>query len=202
MTVGILGRGRMGTALATAITASDERVLLAGRAPASDVDIVVRQADILILALPFHAALDLVGEGRLGAGRGRTLVDATNPYLSGRHPRAGESGGQLLASGLPDWHVVKALNTVPADMLARPVLDDRPVTVPVAGDDPGAKAAVFGLVRRLGFAPVDAGGIQHAGELEALAYLLVTISAQHRLAGRVGFQLAVAEPIPASLPVR
>ncbi|WP_018789975.1 NADPH-dependent F420 reductase [Salinispora arenicola] len=209
-TVGVLGRGRMGSALARALALDGRRVLIAGRRdparpdpppPSARVQLVpaatvVAEADPLVLVLPFAAVLELARAGLLQAGQGRTMVDATNPPAAGvsGHPRA---GGRLLAELLPQWHVVKALNTVPAGMLGRPVLDGRPVTVPLAGDHPPAKAQVAALLCRLGFVPVDVGGIDRAPALESLADLLMAIDSRHSLGGRLGFQLGLAEPMPA-----
>ncbi|MGW4500102.1 NADPH-dependent F420 reductase [Micromonospora sp. NPDC004336] len=213
MTVGIIGRGRMGSALARALAAHGRPVLIAGRgdparlpgtlAPHPGIRpvptrAVVAGADLLVLMLPFAAAVEMALAGRLDDGRGRTVIDATNPpaAASGLPAPAG-SGGRLLAELLPRWRLVKAFNTVPAGMLGDPVVDGRPVTVPLAGDHPGAKAEASALVRRLGFAPLDVGGIDRAPALESLADLLMAISSRHALRGRIGFQVAVAEPLTA-----
>ncbi|HEU5107162.1 MAG TPA: NAD(P)-binding domain-containing protein [Micromonosporaceae bacterium] len=201
--VGVLGRGRMGTAVAEVLARRGQRVLVAGGRPGAaaagapdadaETDAVVERADLVALALPFHAAVDLALSGRLAAGRGRVLLDMTNPRLGTGPPARTACGAALLAGLLPRWRVVKALNTVPAVMVDRPVLDGRPVSVPVAGDDAAAKQEVMALVRRLGFAPLDAGGIERAAHLEALADLLVAISSLHRLGGRLGLHVAYQE---------
>jgi predicted dinucleotide-binding enzyme len=58
--------------------------------------------------------------------------------------------------------VVKAFNTMVAKHLlesGRPAGDRERIALPVAGDDPNAKAVVSRLIDVLGFDPVDAGGI-------------------------------------------
>ncbi|MEV6814958.1 NAD(P)-binding domain-containing protein [Micromonospora sp. NPDC051296] len=209
MIVGILGRGRMGSALARALAVHGQSVLIAGRThavrqppvlashseihcvPAST---VVAGADLLVLMLPFAAAVELALDGLLDDGRGRTVIDATNPPQSPVEPAGrGRSGGRLLAELLPRWRVVKALNTVPAGMLGEPVLGGRAVTVPLAGDHPPAKIESAGLLRGLGFVPVDVGGIDRAPALESLAELLMAIDNQHALRGRLGFCLALPD---------
>src|SRR4051812_19226565 len=92
MTVGILGTGRMGTALARAIAATGEEVLVCGvrdgRPPPARTDRagvavslggLLGRAGLVLLAVPFPVAVAFVSgpAGRLG--HGRTLVDATNP---------------------------------------------------------------------------------------------------------------------------
>nr|WP_275408853.1 NAD(P)-binding domain-containing protein [Micromonospora qiuiae] len=203
--IGVLGRGRMGSALARNLAVQGKRVLIAGRTcngarpvglasypeihcvPAP---VVVARSHLLVLALPFDAAVELARDGLLDGGRGRTVVDTTNPPPT---VGGGRRSGRLLAELLPQWRVVKALNTVPAGMLGEPVLDGRPVTVPLAGDHPSAKIECAALLYGLGFVPVDVGGIDRAPALESLAELLMAIDSQHALRGRLGFSLAVPE---------
>lgn len=206
--IGVLGRGRMGSALARTLADQGEVVLIAGRtqtrerpaglAPYAEIhcvpaSTVIARADLLVFALPFDAAVELAHDGLLDDGRGRTIVDTTNPPST---VGGGRSGGRLLAELLPRWRVVKALNTVPAGMLGEPVLDGRPVTVPLAGDHPSAKIECAALLRGLGFVPVDVGGIERAAALESLAELLMAIDSQHALRGRLGFSLALPESSP------
>jgi predicted dinucleotide-binding enzyme len=143
-----------------------------------------------VLAVPFPAALALV-RGRLaGLGGGRVLVDVTNPGMGpGALAVPPCSAGEVLAAAATGWRVVKAFNTVPAALLPHHEMHGHPVSVPVAGDDPDAKALVSDLVRLLGFAAVDAGGITASRELEALAVLLRRISGHNGLRGRVGIHI-------------
>jgi 8-hydroxy-5-deazaflavin:NADPH oxidoreductase len=207
MIVGIVGRGRMGAALAQAYVSRGLSVLTAGRTSTgdgavetgtgeTDVETLVARADVVVLVLPYAAAELLASTGALGPGRGRTLLDVTNPLFGGSPPAGGSRGAQALARALPDWRVVKGLNTVPAGMLQEPLLAGNPVAVPVAGDYPEAKAQVAMLVGLLGFAPVDAGGLAQADGLDALAVLLASISAGNGRPGRIGLHLTFPEPSP------
>jgi len=170
-----------------------------GRIQHTPMRTVVAEADVLVLALPFSAAVGMARAGLLGPGLGRPLIDATNPcFDDAADLPPGVSGGGLMARLLPDWRTVKAFNTVPAAMLAEPMLGARPVTVPVAGDDDEVKDLAARLARLLGFEPTDAGGMAQAGGLEALAGLLNSISDRNGLAGRVGFQLARGPAVSAA----
>jgi predicted dinucleotide-binding enzyme len=193
VSVAIVGGGAMGRALSGALAAAGVPApVVRGRAQA--VDPLLRYAPVVVLAVPFPAALALV-RGRLsGLGGGRVLVDVTNPGMGpGIGPGALAvppcSAGEVLAAAATGWRVVKAFNTVPAALLPHHEMHGHPVSVPVAGDDPDAKARVSELVRRLGFAAVDAGGIAASRELEALAVLLRRISGHNGLRGRVGIHI-------------
>ena len=78
--------------------------------------------------------------------------------------------------------------SVPADLLDASQLDGQSMSLPVAGA-PSAKAQVFVLARRLGFEPLDAGGISTSRELESLAVLLIRINDAHGLHGRIAVHI-------------
>lgn len=187
MTVAIVGAGRMAGALSRSLARAgidapmiDARTVPAGLPPAR----------LVLLAVPFTAALDLVRGPLAGRGGGRILIDVSNPARDeeSRIP-AGSSGGEVLAVAAPGWRVVKALNTVPARIFDTHRLLGLPVTVPVAGDDDEARDQVAVLVRRLGFAAVDTGGIAASREIEALALLLMRISGRQGLHGEIGIHI-------------
>ncbi|OLC70246.1 MAG: hypothetical protein AUH78_21535 [Gemmatimonadetes bacterium 13_1_40CM_4_69_8] len=81
-----------------------------------------------------------------GPLRGKLLIDCTNPMSpSDDAPAVGHrvSGAELVARCVPGSRVVKAFNTVPAELLqvGPDVLPERPA-VCYCGDDPRAKQAV------------------------------------------------------------
>ena len=61
--------------------------------------------------------------------------------------------------------VIKTFNNIYAKHLhefGRPKGDPARIALPVAGDDPKAKATVMGLVDELGFDPVDSGTLDES----------------------------------------
>jgi hypothetical protein len=210
MTVGVIGCGRMGVAVTRAVAGARGSVLLAGRTPgaaagavadvpgafAADIRVVLERASLVVMAVPLGPACRVLREAAV-PGRGRPLVDATNPGFDAGEGPPVSSGARQIAAAADDWHVVKALNTVPAVMVGEPLCGGQPVTVPLAGDDAGAKQATGALLSRLGFAPLDIGGLDHAGELESLAMLLQAVNRQHRAHGRIGLHICGPEnPVP------
>ncbi len=67
--------------------------------------------------------------------------------------------------------VVKAFSTFSADTMRDPGLMDHPVTIPMAGNHPEAKATVADICLRLGFETIDFGPVRYAHIIEGL-YLL------------------------------
>jgi 8-hydroxy-5-deazaflavin:NADPH oxidoreductase len=132
--IGILGAGNVGTALAHALIARGEAVVLgvpspdkyrdavAGlgpRATISTTESVIEVSDLLILATPYSAALG-IARSRSDWGN-RILVDATNPLaagLAGLSVGTTTSGAEEIAKTARSARVVKAFNTTGAENMA------------------------------------------------------------------------------------
>jgi predicted dinucleotide-binding enzyme len=107
--------------------------------------------------------------------KGKVIVDITNPLTAdymGLTLGHSTSAAEEIQKAFPDAKVVKAFNTVFAQVIAGGAkLDGATVPVYFAGDDAAAKATVKALIESLAFAPVDAGGLRNARYLEPLAGL-------------------------------
>jgi predicted dinucleotide-binding enzyme len=125
-----------------------------------------RAGEIVILAIPEHAAAKLPRDLFEGVPSDTVIVDAGNYYPRHRDGRIdaieqGKTESRWVADmlGRP---VVKAYNNIWADDLlrrGRPRGAGDRFALPIAGDDPKAKAKVMALTNALGFDAVDAGGI-------------------------------------------
>lgn len=179
MLITLVGAGSVATALAINLIHHGHEVRLAVRPgssrPVPDgarrVDLgpgATEGNDLVILAVPFAAAADVVRDLTLPPGT--VLVDATNPFgapVPDGHPH----GLSVIAAAAgPDVAVVKAFNVLGAEHMASPVLPDgaRPV-LPVASDDAAARRVVVELADSLGFHAVDVGGAAAAPLLEDAA---------------------------------
>jgi hypothetical protein len=83
---------------------------------------------------------------------------------------AGASSSEVIAERYPQARVVKALNTLPAELLRlegrRSAPENQRLAVVLSGDDGRAKARVSSLIEEIGFTPVDAGSLAHGAELQ------------------------------------
>lgn len=138
------------------------------------------EADAVVLALPW-TALATVLPPLADALRNKIVIDCTNPLnadwspvLLGQENSAGEETARLL----PGARVVKAFNTIFADVMTadRQVRDGQRITAFVAADDAAAKTAVLELAQRSGFATQDAGPLRSARYLESMAHLNIQIA--------------------------
>ena len=192
MRIAIIGTGNVGGALAQGLAGKGHDLMLGARRPdapevaalaaatgatAALPDAAAAAADLVILALPWSGAEAAVRG--LGDLSGRIVIDCMNPLgmtADGLGLTMGHttSGGETVAGWLPGARVVKTLNQVGAELMARnDHLPLRPVMF-MAGDDPSAKAAVAGVLRDLGFAPQDAGPLVRARLLEPFGMLWIS----------------------------
>ncbi|TDJ47919.1 MAG: hypothetical protein E2O52_02145 [Gammaproteobacteria bacterium] len=136
---------------------------------------VAEHADVIVLALPFSAALELLP--KLGALDGKLLIDPMNALAFDRALSRVLVSDELLAEQIqalaPTAKVVKALNTVGARNMSPERVFDGPISVPIAGDDAGAKQTVTKLIEALALEVIDVGPLFNARYVEAMAPLYV-----------------------------
>lgn len=136
--------------------------------------------DIVILAVPYSAALDVVKHyGEKLAGK--ILVDITNPIksdLSGFLTPPDTSGATEIARVAPaSASIVKAFNTQNSSVLAAGPVQGHPLDVFIAGDDAQAKASVSEFIESLGLRPMDTGPLTMARTLEHACMLWLGLMA-------------------------
>lgn len=187
MKVLVLGAGNMGSGFVKQLTAAGHQVTVAARDPAKAQQ-VARQfgakavpadgaadgVDAIVLATPYEAAAAALRG--IGDVAGKVVVDITNPLTPdymGLTVGHATSAAEEIAKAVPGAEVVKAFNTVFAQVLAEgPDFGaGRKATVFVAGDSERAKQAAAALAESMGFQVTDAGGLKNARYLEPLAGL-------------------------------
>jgi hypothetical protein len=131
-------------------------------------------ADVLILATGYADAVPALEA--LGSLQGKIVVDITNPLTAdymGLTIGHTTSAAEEIAKAFPGARIVKAFNTVFAQVLAEGADFGKGQVVPVlvAGDDAQARQTVSGIARSIGFDVLDAGGLKNARYLEPLAGL-------------------------------
>jgi predicted dinucleotide-binding enzyme len=112
--------------------------------------------------------------GEAGDGRsplaGKIVVDTTNnrtgPGPEGLVDLGGRGSSEVVADLLPGARLVKAFNHLPIPSLGTLREHPEPLALFYAGDDAEAKSVVAGLIRDLGGAPVDTGGLVDGGRLQ------------------------------------
>ena len=219
----MIGSGAIGTAVARLAVAAGIGVVLSNsRGPlslagvaaelgvrAGTVAEAVAAGDFVLLAVPLRAATSLPRDPLDG-----TIVLDTSNYYPGRDGAIAELDSDELTTSeyvqrhLPGARIVKAFANVSALHL---VAQARPHGAPdrsglaIAGDDPEAVEAVAGLVDRLGFDPVNIGGLAGSWRIEpdttasASAYFTEPFPMGVSMAEKLAFLTATpAAPLPAA----
>jgi len=202
-TVAMIGTGNVGAALGRRFAENGHTIVYGSRDPsAADVRELVAatgngavattqadaaaRADIVILAIPWSAAEDVVRA--LPDLRGKIVVDPTNPRVMASDGFADypieDSNAERIARLAPGAHVVKAFSTLGAETMLDPKLAGGPVTVPIVGDDRAAKERIAALTREIGLEAVDVGPLRHARIIEGLHYLRA-----NAFGGRINYHL-------------
>lgn len=206
MRIGILGSGLMGAKLGTIFTRAGHEVVFSyarseqklkriaqeagGKARAGTLHEAAENADALLLAVHWSRTEDVLKQ--VGDLSGKVIVTCSLPMnednteLVVAHT---SSGAEELARGLPKARIVSAFNTLPSEVLFG-VYDarrkaSRPSLV-YCGDDESGKSVAAGLIRDVGFEPVDAGPLRIARYTEPFALLVAQLAYE----GEAGPELA------------
>jgi predicted dinucleotide-binding enzyme len=148
----------------------------------------VGRADVVFLAVPWKAALALVGELREPLD-GRLLVDVTNPIGAGL-PEGQSASEEIARAAGPRVRVVGALKNTFAGTFAEPGIGGGPAPdVLIVGDDEGSKKTVAGLVEAMGFGALDAGPLAVARTVERMTVMLLDLATRYRWNWNAGFKL-------------
>lgn len=164
--LGILGAGKLGTAVARLAVDAGREVLIADERTGPMIELIVStvaagarfvavdemlaSSDIVLLAIPYSRVGELDPTGLAHA----VVIDATNPWLES--DRASHSESPL--RGLPGIRLVRSLNHIAYEELisyAQPAGAPFRTAMAVASDDVDARKRVAALVNALGFDPVE-----------------------------------------------
>jgi predicted dinucleotide-binding enzyme len=178
-TLGLIGSGNIGSALARLAVAAGLHVVLSNsrrpetlsglvdelgdRVNAATTSEAAHAGDLVVAAIPLGAYRQLPA----GALAGKTVIDTMNYYPDRGGHIAELDPGTLTSSALVQRHladcrVVKAFNNIDFHrlfILARPAGDPDRSALPIAGDDEAAKAQVAELLDLLGYDAVDIGAL-------------------------------------------
>lgn len=182
MSIGIIGAGNIGSALARAFARSGVKAVIANRSGPESLKGLTDElspwitattpqeaakADIVVVAVNWSKIPGAL-EG-LGPWNGKIVVDANNPIESPLFrpvDLGGRASSHVFADLVPGARVVKAFNhLVPALLGGDPNAEGGRRVLFHASDDPGANAEIARLIDKLGFSGVDLGKLAEGGRL-------------------------------------
>ena len=179
MSYSIIGFGRIGHALAKAFARNGIEVSIAtARDPKSFASAAAAigptiipktlaeavKADIVFLAVRFESHPEVAKA--LPTWQGKTIVDVTNAYGVPPEQLGGQPSSQAVAQAFTGARLVKGFNHLGAAVLDQdPAVHGGRRVVFLASDDDGAAAEIGALAEKLGFAPIQLGGLSEGGLL-------------------------------------
>ncbi|MCL5319070.1 MAG: NADPH-dependent F420 reductase [Thaumarchaeota archaeon] len=192
MKIGFIGCGKMGGNLAKRFANAGHSVKVSARkienaqacADQCEKNVTagsVREAasfgDIVVLAVPYKEIPSALKNA--GDLSGKILLDVTNALKPNTKELAvgySTSAAEEISKIAPQAKVVKAFNTVLAEVVENPSFGAHKPSIFVASDDKDAKKKIMDLANQIGFKAYDAGPLKNARLLEPLGKLDMDLS--------------------------
>ena len=179
MSYAIIGFGKIGHALAKAFARKGIEVSVAttrdpqsfaADAAAIGPSVIPKtlaeavKADIIFLAVHFESHPDVARA--LASWEGKTIIDVTNAYGVPPEELGGQPSSKFIAQAFRGARLVKGFNHLIAATLDQdPAVHGGRRVVFLASDDDGAADEIGALAEKLGFAPIELGGLSEGGLL-------------------------------------
>jgi hypothetical protein len=185
MKIGIIGTGKIGSALARHWAEAGHEVLISSRHP-DELQALAAQlgpkvhagtpkeaaafGQVILISVPY-GALPQVASDYATELKGKVIIDTGNPVERRDGPMAAEAlakgAGLSSAAILHSTRVVRAFNCIGANSLANDG-NRKPerIAVPIGGDDPQALIIAQRLVNDAGFDPVVIGSLASTRQID------------------------------------
>jgi 8-hydroxy-5-deazaflavin:NADPH oxidoreductase len=198
--IGVLGTGVVGTTIAGKLRELGHDVLIGSRTagenavPFAD---AAAHGELVFNCTNGNASLDALSAAGAENLAGKVLVDVANAldFSQGRPPlvgvSTGDSLGEQIQRAFPEARVVKALNTVNANVMVDPGVVPGEHDLFISGNDEQAKAQVAELLQSFGWPAeriLDLGDITAARAQELYVTLWVRLIG---VAGGASFNIRV-----------
>lgn len=184
MNIGILGNGVVANALAEVFHKLGHPVQIGVRDLKEEIEKkhfieyvdgkdIAEDNEIIIIAVPGNKVEKAVTN--IKNPEGKIFIDLTNPigedYIltRGRYT----SNGEVIQEILKDSHIVKTLNTLGVEKLINPCVNEKKLTMLLAGNNKIANKKVEELLFEMGFDPMLIGDIHFSRYLEPLAMIWI-----------------------------
>lgn len=183
MNISFIGAGNVASSLGNLFANSGHTVKYGTQNP-NDGQLSISEAcifgEVVCFAIPYSAMENVLTINKESL-KGKIVVDIANainiedwsPLFLGE-----DSGGEQTARLLPESKVVKAFNTIFADVMKpeKQQFNGQKLTAFIASDDTEAAVTIKKLADEAGFSGFVVGGIRNARHLEAIAHLNIAVA--------------------------
>ena len=178
MRVGIVGAGRIGGNAGRLFARAGHEVMFSGSRDPAKLEGLAREAggartgspreavefgDVVMFSVPWRAVDEVLAQ--TGSLDGKVVIDTTNQYGSDGLEQLPKPAALVNQERMPGARLVKSFNTMTSTFQGE--APGRGVAMFLAGEDDEAKQLVAGLIRDIGFEPVDVGGWAEISIMEA-----------------------------------
>jgi len=185
--IAVIGAGRIGRTLGEKWAAAGHTVVYGVRAAEGADERPVREAadgaDVIVLAVPGNAAMDVI-ESLGPTLAGRVVIDATNDVAA---PGSGTLRARAtLAQGADP---VRAFNTLGWENFADPIVGGVPADLLFGAEEGRGKDVAEQLIRDMGLEPVWVGGVDEFDVVDSVTQLWFTLVFKRQLGRRLAFKV-------------
>jgi predicted dinucleotide-binding enzyme len=178
MRIGIVGAGRIGGNAGRLFADAGHEVMFSGSRDPAKLDALAAGAgnartgsprdavefgEVVMFSVPWRAVDEVLAE--TGSLDGKVVIDTTNQYGERGWEQLPKPAAEINAERMPGARLVKAFNTLTAGFQGE--AGGRGVAMFLAGEDAEAKEIASGLIKDIGFEPVDVGGWAEVMIMEA-----------------------------------
>ncbi len=183
MKISFVGAGKVASSLGNLFTNAGHSIIYATPNPKEN-QVSISEAcefgEVVCFAIPYDAMEEVLTANK-EALKNKVVVDITNAInLEDWSPLfLGEtSGAEEAAKLLPESKVVKAFNTIFADVMSpeKQQFNGQKLTAFIASDNEVAATTVKNLAEESGFDSLVVGNLKNARHLEAMAHLNISIA--------------------------
>jgi len=205
MKVGILGTGRLGSALGKIWAEKGHKIMFGSRDPQKAKNLansigfdasggsheeVAKFGDVIILAVPWSGAKESLKTA--GDLDGKIIVDSTTtaaPHLGGPLKARTTSTAEKVAKWAVGAKVIKAVHTIGVESLNKLQFGSQQASLFICGDYLDAKSKVKQLGLDIGFDVIDAGPLTNARLIEPLGMLWIELAYKQGMGTDIAFKL-------------
>ena len=205
MKIGIIGTGRLGSALGKIWAEKGHMIMFGSRDPQNAKKLAnstgsnasggtyeeaAKFGVVVILAVPWSGAKESIKTA--GDLDGKIIVDSTTtaaPHLGGTLIGVTPSAAEKVAKWAVGAKVIKAVHTIGVESLNKLQFGSQQASLFICGDSLEAKSIVRTLGEDIGFEVIDAGPLTNARLTEPLAMLWIELAYKQGMGTDIAFKL-------------